>query len=201
MNRPEQIKSFVEFKIKRILSMTSDSAARASLANLRRGVGHTPGEIPTIWGEFLLDMPEELIGKGAEISRAEWAIYTALTLFALHQQGKDRKSEPMSREGISLGTAARKLIKSENDDRERVARRFYPAATAADIAEMSHHLRSLVTLLRSEGIPLDYGMLASDLYAFQNPDTADRVKLRWGEDFCRFYNKDNEEQTTNEEEN
>lgn len=186
----EQIEKFTAAKIQRILGTPSDSAARAAMARLRRGIGHTPGELPELWGEFLLDMPEEFLGHGAVVSREEWTIYTALTLFAFHQQSKPRDSEPMHKQGISLGEAARRLIKDENEDRERVSRRFYPVATASDMAELSHHLRGLVSLLRSEGIALDYAKLAKDLYFFQIPSAADRVKLRWGEDFCRFYGKE-----------
>ena len=194
MNRTDQIKEYVNRRIARLLADPADSAVRASLARLRRGIGHVPGELPDIWGEFLLELPEELLGQGTEISRAEWAVYTAMTMFAFHQQGKDRNSEPMHRQGVSLGTAARELIKDESEDRERIARRFYPAATASDMIELSYHLRGLVALLRSEGISLDYARLAADLFLFQNPDTADAVKLRWGEDFCRI-------RSTNENQN
>ena len=142
-------------------------------------------------GEFLLALPPELLGKGSEISRAEWAIYTSLTLFALHQQGKDRKSAPMHQQGNSLGSAAALLIDDE-DDRERVARRFYPAATASDMTELSHHLRGLITLLKANDIPMDYVKLAADLYSFQHPDSVNAVRLRWGEDFCRMHTKNPE---------
>lgn len=184
MTRVQLIKSYTASQIKRILTMHPDGAARAALANLRHGVGHVPGEIPEIWGEFLLNIPEEFLGKDGEPSRAEWAIYTALTLFALHQQGKDRAAESMNREGVSLGSAAARLIENE-DDRERVSRRFYPVATATDMIDLSQHLRGLVTLFRANSIALDYSILAADLYLFQNPDTADHVRLHWGEDFCR----------------
>jgi len=190
MGVAEEIRNFTAGKIQRLLTNPSDSAARASLARLRRGIGHVPGEVPEIWGEYLLDLPEDLLGHGVP-SAAEWAIYIALTTFALHQQGQDRKSSPMHRgsdeekkSGISLGAAARKLMENE-DDRERIARRFYPVATATNMQALSYHLRGLVTLLRSKDIPLDYVRLASDLYYFQNQETVDRVRLRWGEDFCR----------------
>lgn len=190
MSVTEQIKVFTTQKIQRILKNPSDSEVRASLARLRRGIGHTPGEFPELWGNFLLDLPEELLGHGREISKAEWAIYTALTVFAFHQQGKERENEPMHKSGVSLGMAARQLIKNEEEDRERIARRFYPVAMASDMTELAVCLRSLVSLLRTEGIALDYARLAADLYLFQLPSTADGVKLRWGEDFCRIITND-----------
>lgn len=202
MDHIDQIRRFTFSRIQRILTAPSDSAARAAMARLRRGIGHTPGELPELWGEFLLELPKELHGHGLEVSREEWAIYTALTLFAYHQQSKSRDSEPMHRQGISLGDAARRLVKDEAEDRERVARRFYPVATASDMTELNYHLRSLVSLLRSESIALDYAKLAADLYLFQLPSAADGVKLRWGEDFCKLYineTEDSERKTDNEE--
>lgn len=183
MGQYETVKAFTAKKIRRLLEMP-DPASRAALANLRRGIGHAPGELPQLWGEFLADMPEELQGERAA-SFAEWAVYTAVTMFALHQQGKDRKGEAMNREGVSVGAAANQLIASE-DDRERVARRFYPVATAADMTEMAYHLRGLISLFRANGIALDYPMLAGDLFLLQSQNYADSVKMRWGRDFCRY---------------
>ena len=179
-------------KLERLRTLP-ENQCRAELAELRHGIGHAPGELPAIWGAFLTDLPEEFYRNDGNASPAEWAVYTALTMFALHQQGKDRRSEPMHAQNISLGAAANRLIKNESEDRERVARRFYAAATASDMQELAHYLRGLVTLLRAENIPMDYVRLAADLYFFQNPDTADSVRLRWGEDFCRIRNSNKSE--------
>ena len=55
------------------------------------------------------------MGKDGRPSYAEWAVYTALTLFALHQQGH---SEPMNAEGEEnrLGRAVRKLVLLGEDE-------------------------------------------------------------------------------------
>ncbi len=185
MGTTDQIVRFMHLKLNWLISGLPDNTARASFARLRRGAGHIPGEIPQIWGDFLLDLPDELLGTKTKISAAEWSVYIALTLFAMHQQGKDRKTQPMHKEGISLGAAANRLIQTE-DDRQRIANRFYPVATASDTEELSNRLRGLVTLLKSEDIPLDYVMLAKDLYLFQHPDYNSSVKLNWGRDFCRI---------------
>lgn len=36
---------------------------RARLAELRRGVGYQPGDLPTLWGSFLQELPKELWGR------------------------------------------------------------------------------------------------------------------------------------------
>ena len=87
------------------LQALPDNQRRAELAKLRRGIGHAPGELPELWGSFLLEMPESFQGRSAP-SAAEWAVYLALTLYAMHQQGNDR---PMNCPGNTLGRAVRQL--------------------------------------------------------------------------------------------
>lgn len=82
-----EVGSTVDRRIRRLQSL-SEHPRRAALANLRRGVGRAPGELPELWGSFLADMPEEFFGRGGAPSEAEWAVYLALTLYALHQQGR-----------------------------------------------------------------------------------------------------------------
>ena len=82
-----------------------DNQRRAELAKLRRGVGHAPGDLPELWGSFLRGMPEDFQGRSGP-SHAEWAVYLALTLYAVHQQGND---QPMNRPGNTLGRAVRQL--------------------------------------------------------------------------------------------
>lgn len=172
--------------ITRIMSLP-DAQRRASLAELRRGVGRAPGAIPALWGELLMGWDsffnDDTSSRAVdEPTYEEWAVYTALTLFAMHQQGADRS---MYVEGVRFGTAVGKLVK-DNDDVDRVLHRFNPAATAADMGEAAHYLRGLIQILRSESIGFDHAELASDMYLYQlSPESADRVRLKWGRDFYR----------------
>lgn len=164
---------------------------KAALAELRRGLGKAPGEEPRLWGAFLSELPPELYGRDGEPSRGEWAVYTALTLFALHQQGRNPSTEPVNQEGVRLGRAAAALVayddsgKRNDDSWERVRRRLIIAASARDIGELAYHLRALVRLLRDAGQPLDYPVLAKELYLWQTPQGIERIKLQWAEDFHR----------------
>jgi CRISPR system Cascade subunit CasB len=181
-----QVRQYVYNKIFHLLTNKNDSATRAILAKLRRGIGKQPGGIPELWEITLGGLPEELTGKGSEATRGEWAVHTALTLYALHQQGKDISKQCMSQDGQSLGRSLRKLIDNE-DDEKRIKRRFDAAATSNSLEEFSHHLRGLIQILKSEDIPLDYPALAKELYFFQFPEARDSVRLRWGRDFYRGY--------------
>ncbi|MCM1210682.1 MAG: type I-E CRISPR-associated protein Cse2/CasB [Blautia sp.] len=160
------------------------SSSKAHLAQLRRGIGKRPGELPELWGLFLKNLPEELMGKNGQPSYAEQAVYTALTLFALHQQGH---SEPMNAEGEEnrIGRAARKLVKSEEDE-EDVRMKLSIVAKSDDMTELSYYLKTIVKLLGNSDIKLDYVNFAKDLYWFQFENHTDRIRLKWGQDF--YYN-------------
>jgi len=190
-----QAGAFVGRKIRELSGGSNKSATRAKLAKLRRGIGKPPGSMPELWGATLDGLPELLLGRGDRPTPGEWAVHTALTLYALHQQGKDLNKQCMSREGASLGAAVRRLIKGE-DDESRIKRRFDAAATADSLEEFCHHLRGLVQLLKAEEIPLDYPALTTDLYWFQFPDVRDSVRLRWGRGFYRL-NKDKDRENKN----
>ena len=180
----QRVERLAEAKLTWLLSQTSDGVSKATLAQLRRGVGHLPGEIPELWGILLRDLPKNMQGRCTQASRQELALYTALTLFAVHQQGWDPRTQPMHRRGASLGGAVARLVPPADENaQERMERRFTRAATSADMAEFAHHLRGLVQLLNAAGQPLDWAQLAGQLYDYQNPDRVAAVRLRWGEDF------------------
>lgn len=164
-----------------------DHQQKATLANLRRGVGHVPGELPALWGVFLQDLPEPLESKTGDPTRAEWAIYLALTLYALHQQGHALPKDSMHREGVQFGKAVRRLVKEgEPPESSSILRRFNALATASSMPERAQHLRGIVQLLRAEAAPLDYVQLAEDLYWLQVPAQAAGVCLRWGQDYYAY---------------
>ncbi|QGT99545.1 hypothetical protein SYNTR_0952 [Candidatus Syntrophocurvum alkaliphilum] len=181
----KKVSNFVKYQISRLSGSSNEAAARATLAKLRRGIGNEPGSMPELWDITLNGLDESLTSKDGAPTRGEWAVHTALTLYALHQQGADMQQNAMSKDKNTLGTSLRKLIKNEEDE-IRVKRRFDAAATSDSLAEFSHHLRGLIQLLKSQDIPLDYPELAKDLYLFQFPEARDSVRLRWGREFYRI---------------
>ena len=182
MSKRDEVGKYVFSQISILSSNLNSSSVKAKLAELRRGVGKVPGELPELWGSFLNGIPDDLLSPSGEPTEGEWAIYLALTLYALHQQ---RSSDSVHTDGISFGKAAAKLMDNPNDDdeRERILRRFGPVVTAKDMPELSHHVRGLIQLIRSKNIHLDYIKLAEDLYDFQYEKTRNNVRLRWGQDF------------------
>lgn len=199
----DRIQGMQDYVSKRLdaLAQLAEHPQKAVLAKLRRGVGRAPGDLPELWGFFLEGLPEKWESRGGPPSREEWAIYLALTLYALHQQGRSTREvgENMHKKGESLGRAVRKLLDpGEAPEDSSVLRRFNALATARDMPERVHYLRGIVQLLRAKGIPLDYAQLAVDLYLLQSPESAARVRLRWGEN---FYVTQPEEETNESDHN
>ena len=194
---PEQralVKQYVYRRLEK-WQREEERQVRADLANLRRGIGKKPGELPELWGLLFRDLPEELMSRNGEPTWAEWAVSGALTLYALHQQGMQQSAHV---KGQSLGKAVRALASDENQLKP-VQRRFNAFATAKNMPECMHHLRGLVQLLHSKDIPLDYVELAGDLYLFQTPGGASGVRLRWGQDFYRTTGQEEEREDNHDE--
>jgi len=153
--------------------------AREDLAALRRGLGREAGEVPQMW-PFYQTLNEQ--------GRLTWELsaeHLALTLFAVHQRGKDR---PVHRADIGLGTAMLALRRSGKYSPEAIDRRFSAAATATSLTELTGHLRGLITQLRAAGRDggehaLDYTRLTADLRDWQRPERAAAVRRRWGSQY------------------
>jgi CRISPR system Cascade subunit CasB len=137
--------------------------------------------MPELWRYTLAELPDERPPRDGTPTVSERAAYTAMTLFAIHQQSRGQE---MHQSGQSLGTAVRQL-QARAGSAAAVRRRFEALGTAETFAEVVHHARGLINQLRAHGITLDYGMFTEDLVYLQTR-AADRVRLRWGRDFYRI---------------
>ncbi|MBR4225895.1 MAG: type I-E CRISPR-associated protein Cse2/CasB [Candidatus Methanomethylophilaceae archaeon] len=198
MSISEDVKNYVNSKIARI--NLGDPRSAAMLAILRRGAGKTLTESPETWEAVLSDIPEHMLGRssreGYRISSSEDAIFTALTLYAVHQQGNTKS---MNQAGVSVGDGTKKLMLAMKENEEGVKRRFKAVITSAEPSELNHHLRGLVQMMRSSEVCLDYGQLAKDLYIFSNPEWRADVRIRWGEDFYKHNDETDSEKDENKE--
>ncbi|MCK8679407.1 type I-E CRISPR-associated protein Cse2/CasB [Streptomyces lichenis] len=166
----------------------------AALARLRRGAGRGAGEVPDLW--TLIDTGElhstsegdRPLGE-QELTRAEDALHVALTLWAVHQQsrrtGMHQPSHHRQRP-TGLGASVRRMMQPDQVD-EPLRKRLVRAGAAPDLTALSQRLRDLVVLLRGEEIPLDYGLLAGQLYTWQWPGGAGTVRREWGRSFHAWH--------------
>ena len=190
----------VQWKTERFFREDS-SWSKAALAKLRRGIGKELGEIPELLEYILLDLPDE-ISESKDTERAEMAIYSALTLFAFHQQGKKRfmgieKTEDKKRK--SFGHAVRRLVQINPSNETAVKRRFDKILSSSDLKELSVHARGIIGLLKAADISLDYATFTEDLYHFQIPGWKRNVILRWAQDYFRTNNNTPKQGEENDE--
>lgn len=155
------------------------------LAQLRHVDAASPAADPTLWALTLGGLPASLIGHGDGPARAEYAIHAALVLYAVHQQSQQRA---MHRAGVGLGAAVRQVARSRAVGGEwdnGTVSRFESLCRAQSHDVRVRQLRGLVTLMRGEGVAMDYGRLAQDLYRLQAHSNDSGVLLRWGRDLHR----------------
>ncbi|MFD8957213.1 type I-E CRISPR-associated protein Cse2/CasB [Streptomyces anulatus] len=164
--------------------------AVAALARLRRGAGKDTSQVPDLWGLVdigpLHDRPQDggrPLTEG-ELVHAEDAVHTALTLWALHQQSRGHSMHQSGHHPThhGLGAAVRQLM-PPGEIAEPVHKRLVRAGTAPDLPQLAQRLRDIVLLLRQHDIPLDYGLLAAQLYQWQAPGGRDTVRRAWGRSF------------------
>ena len=159
-----------------------ESPARAILARLRQAVDEPPGANPEVWQIILSVLPEQFIGSRDQPTKGEWAAHVALTLYGVHQQGNQ---SPMHVTGISFGTAMGRLMR----DRPSAKSRYDALLTASHFAGRRNYLRTLTGLLATDGIPVDHGRLAVDLFRLQSAEHKDTVVRVWGRDFYRAFTR------------
>lgn len=172
---------FMKSRIPRIYS------SKAALACLRRGIGKEIGTMPNLLG-FVF--PEQEISKyPKQEEQIERALYTALTMYAFHQQGIGRcMSDGLADEDIavshrnSFGYAAGRLFRTSESE-AGVQRRFNQVLTANDLTELSVHARGIISLMKRHNITIDYPQFALDLYHFQQLDWHRKIVLDWGKDY------------------
>lgn len=144
--------------------------------------------------------------------REEIAVHLAVTLWALHQQSL--RDEPMHLRGWPLGRAVRRLAHGGTGTRdnprgpegtsdgdsssksaespveeasETIRKRFVRIGASSDVDVLARRLREMVLLLRGARIPLDYGLLAEQLFQWQNENRRAETCRAWGRAFHTLY--------------
>lgn len=182
--------------------------ARAQLARLRNALEAPLSARPEVFATVFTKLPEDLEGRGEEPNEAELAIHTAVCLYAIHQQSRSEQpmhvqSDGNRRRSLGYGVSMLGKIAVGEEQDKPIVRRFNAIITADGFAEIRHHLRGIVQLLRSgrdgKPVPLDYALLAADLYELQFPARRDGVRLRWSRDALRVRREQEQETGTDEQ--
>lgn len=159
--------------------------SRAQLAQLRQAVDKGPGTVASIWPITCEGVPDGF--RGQRLERIETAVHIALTQFAVHQQSRSRlMHDPQQPFGRAVRKLAEATFTSGEPYESPAYRRFTTLSTTTALPGILSHLGSLVTQLRSNDIPFDYGRFTYDLLLLQDPGRNAQARRTWGRDFHRL---------------
>jgi len=168
------------------LMVPRDAWSVRTMAALRHADAAAPGTDPAVWEVTLGHLPDDLLGRNAApATAAERAVHASVVLYAIHQQSR---SEPMHMPGIGLGQAVHSLSTRRSSGSEwdpGTISRFQHLVSGPAGGIRIENLRGLIALMRSEGVPLDHGRLATDLWRIQT-SASDHVLLDWGRQLHRI---------------
>lgn len=159
---------------------------RAALAALRTGLGKPPGAAPLMLPHIA---PHLKTDSGADVEAA----FLTAALFATHH------------EHASVGSLGASLWHATQSDRNPKGKHGQPGvearlAAALDAApeDLPHHLRGLVSLCESAGVPIDWYRLHADLRGlfWQDEEQMLRIRTRWAREFWGGPIKKNNESNT-----
>ncbi|MDA2807142.1 type I-E CRISPR-associated protein Cse1/CasA [Nocardiopsis suaedae] len=105
------------------------------------------------------------------------AVHLVMTLWAVHQQARQQANMHVVN-GPTLGGATARLMRNSAAD-EPAFRRFSLTTRASSLTVLRRRLLDLVLWLRQELIPLDYGLLAAQVYRWQQPGGQSQVQHEW----------------------
>lgn len=171
----------------------------AVLARLRNSIGKPLVEAGDVWPLLFENMPQQYLGRCGEETKEEQAVYMTLQLYAMCMQGASGAviSDPSYK-----GTIGMSLRNGRDpDDSKALDRRFNALITADTFAELVHHLRQLMKIVKSKKdkkeMIVNFERLADDLYRYIN-GKKHRVCFRWAQDYYSITDK-NQEENKNEE--
>ena len=144
---------------------------RAALASLRRGLGRAPGEA----GEMHRYVVPRV--QGLKVWQED-AYYIVAALFALHPGRSWRAPGDGAKQKTNLG-ASLGILAQESPS---VERRFV-ALLNARVEELPHHLRNIISLLKSsqKEIPVDWAQLIENITRWNHENR--RVQREWSRAF------------------
>lgn len=165
---------------------------KALLASLRGSTTLTSPRAEPVWPLLFSVLDDRWLSRTGEPTSAETAIFTALRLYAIHQQSNSASvyasSVPYEEaEGKTIfGFLA--TLRQNPDSRAALDRRVQQLLTTTNIGSLFNALTHLASIIKAtdHGVKIDYPNLAEDLYWFQQSyEQANAVKLRWGQDYYR----------------
>lgn len=174
---------------------------RAVLASLRGAATINSPKAQPVWPIIFAALDRKYLSEDGTPTHAEVAIFAALRLFAIQQQGRETPVYLMKKDAsdsnLNFFSRLAKL-RGTAESSDALDRRFQTLVSATTVDSVIHSLVSLGNIVKSNDKTgtIDFPRLAEDLYWFQaNFEYANRIKLSWGE---KYYRTENSQQKAEE---
>ncbi|KGF07365.1 CRISPR-associated protein CasB [Tissierellia bacterium S7-1-4] len=176
------------------LDSTRDaSSTKALLANMRNSADKDISNNVDALAYVFSNLSYGEDDRGGELSYMEQAIFTAIQMYAIHQQSNvesvlkfGNNDENESREKKYKANIGDALATLRSDESESIDKRFNAMITATNFNKLSYHLRQMIKILKSKSdAKVDYAKLAEDLYWFMI-GRKEEVRLSWARSYYKY---------------
>ena len=178
------------------LDSTRDaSSTKALLANMRNSADKDISNNVDALAYVFSNLSYGEDDRGGELSFMEQAIFTAIQMYAIHQQsnvesvlkfGNDDENESIEKKNKYKANIGDALATLRSDESESIDKRFNAMITATNFNKLSYHLRQMIKILKSKSeAKVDYAKLAEDLYWFMI-GRKEEVRLSWARSYYKY---------------
>ena len=178
------------------LDSTRDaSSTKALLANMRnsadKDISNNVDTLAYVFSNLSYGEDDRYV----ELSYMEQAIFTAIQMYAIHQQsnvesvlkfGNEDENESREKKKKYKANIGDALATLRSDESESIDKRFNAMITATNFNKLSYHLRQMIKILKSKSdAKVDYAKLAEDLYWFMM-GRKEEVRLSWARSYYKY---------------
>lgn len=178
------------------LDSTRDaSSTKALLANMRNSADKDISNNVDALAYVFSNLSYGEDDRGGELSYMEQAIFTAIQMYAIHQQsnvesvlkfGNNDENESREKKNKYKANIGDALATLRSDESESIDKRFNAMITATNFNKLSYHLRQMIKILKSKSdAKVDYAKLAEDLYWFMI-GRKEEVRLSWARSYYKY---------------
>lgn len=165
---------------------------KSVLAAARHAASMNSSQAQPVWPIIMEELDAPMLSYNDELTYAERATYTAIRLYAIHQQGNENivyassfSKDDGPVEGKNLFSALANLKQNEAIQ-VALDRRVTALLSTTNINSTINALTHLTAILKSaqKTQKIDYARLADDLLVYQlSYEQANQVRLNWGRQY------------------
>lgn len=174
--------------IRQLYRKGGDTIRKDILAGLRAGKDVTSQRAHIFWPVMMENLSSEYLASNGPTFE-ENAVYSAVKLYAIHQQGNDELVYASKKEeGNAFFEALKKvrISKQQNNiDTKSFDRRIQLLLATTNFGSLVNSLAQIEKIGKTNGFnKVDYSQLAQDLLYFQySYENANKVLLKWGREY------------------